>query len=290
MRRVIVVALLMGLVLLAVCPPVLAVSFSFTTIDVPFVGACCTQAFGINDDGEIVGSYQDANGATHGFLDVRSNFTTVDVPGAIGTSANGVNERGEIVGSFTDGSGSHGFVKFKKKFTSIDFPGALATEANGINKRGQIVGSYQDTLTTHGFLRRGAVFSTIDVPGTFFTIANAIDTGGQIVGSSSCPFGICGFFEDDNVFTVIDLSISSIRLTNANGISAGVIVGSFVFQRMLPLQGFAIPAPGSSFAGAILQFPGSVDTGASGINSEGQIVGFYSDASGQTHGFLAVPQ
>ena len=33
--------------------------------------------------------------------------------------------------------------------------------------------------------------------------------------------------------------------------------------------------------------PGATETGASGINDAGQIVGFYTDAGGRVHGFLA---
>jgi len=39
--------------------------YTFTTIDMP--GAASTYAFGINNAGQIVGSYDDAAGA-HGFL------------------------------------------------------------------------------------------------------------------------------------------------------------------------------------------------------------------------------
>src|SRR5262252_6369492 len=49
--------------------------YSFTTIDVP--GAFDNGAYGINDSGQIVGSFDDATG-THGFfLDVDGSFTTI---------------------------------------------------------------------------------------------------------------------------------------------------------------------------------------------------------------------
>ena len=41
-------------------------SFDFTTIDVP--NSVTTNAFGINNRGQIVGLYVDASGATHGFV------------------------------------------------------------------------------------------------------------------------------------------------------------------------------------------------------------------------------
>ena len=40
--------------------------YTFTQIDVP--GSDGTLAFGINDSGQIVGYYQDADGYFHGFL------------------------------------------------------------------------------------------------------------------------------------------------------------------------------------------------------------------------------
>lgn len=41
-------------------------SFDFTTIDV--LNSVTTNAFGINNRGQIVGLYVDASGATHGFV------------------------------------------------------------------------------------------------------------------------------------------------------------------------------------------------------------------------------
>jgi hypothetical protein len=55
------------------------VVYSFTTIDVP--GASGTNAYEINDSGQIVGSYS----ARDGFLDSNGMFTTIDVPGATTT-------------------------------------------------------------------------------------------------------------------------------------------------------------------------------------------------------------
>jgi probable HAF family extracellular repeat protein len=49
----------------------------FTTIDVP--GATTTNARGINDSGQVVGTYVDSTG-THGFLYTDGSFTTIDVP------------------------------------------------------------------------------------------------------------------------------------------------------------------------------------------------------------------
>jgi uncharacterized membrane protein len=68
-----------------------------------------TSANGINDAGDVVGSYTDATGQ-HGFLDSGMIFTNFNVPGATATSANGISGTGTIIGAYTDSLGaSHGF-------------------------------------------------------------------------------------------------------------------------------------------------------------------------------------
>jgi probable HAF family extracellular repeat protein len=63
------------------------------------VGPFGSEAFGINDRGEIVGDFINISG----FLDRAGNFTSISVPGAPSdTRAIGINNRGQIVGSFAD--------------------------------------------------------------------------------------------------------------------------------------------------------------------------------------------
>src|SRR5215471_7390242 len=86
------------------------VVYSFTTFNAPGATGFGTNAFGINNSGQIVGLFYDAgNTATHGFLDTGGSFTTINVPGATSTYAYGINDSGQIVGYFVDALGSHGF-------------------------------------------------------------------------------------------------------------------------------------------------------------------------------------
>jgi probable HAF family extracellular repeat protein len=59
-----------------------------------------TAAQGINNMGQIVGSFLDTNNIRHGFLWQAGTFTQIDVPGAISTEANGINNSSQIVGAF----------------------------------------------------------------------------------------------------------------------------------------------------------------------------------------------
>jgi hypothetical protein len=106
-----------------------------------------TEAFGINDTGQIVGQYSDLGG-THGFLLSGRTYTTLDDPLAIGgdTFAFGMNNTGQIVGSYTNATGTHGFVLSGGiDYTTLDDPVAAFgnTIARGINTTGMIVGYYK---------------------------------------------------------------------------------------------------------------------------------------------------
>jgi len=76
--------------------------YSFTTIDVP--SATMTNAFGINNSGQIVGV-----SSSRGFL-YTGSFTTIDVPGANSTNAYGINSSGQIAGFYDSSTGTHGFL------------------------------------------------------------------------------------------------------------------------------------------------------------------------------------
>ena len=130
----------------------------FTPFNVPGDHPTCgTVAFGINDIGQVVGTYVDDDLVTtehrHGFLRSRkATYTTLDVPGAAFTVAQGINNAGQIVG-FTRCTTFHGFVLSKGVFTTIDVPGSTETEILSINAKGEIVGFYVDAEDKqHGFV------------------------------------------------------------------------------------------------------------------------------------------
>jgi hypothetical protein len=151
-----------------------ALASTFSTIDVP--GASSTSAIGINERGDILGSYE-AGGIAHGFLLDHGTFSTIDVLGS------GINNRGDIVGVYIGADFAvHGFLLEHGTFITIDVPGAIVTQAFGINNGGQIVGWYIGAFTVHGFLLEHGTFSTIDVPGAIATQTFGINNRGDIVG------------------------------------------------------------------------------------------------------------
>jgi uncharacterized membrane protein len=84
----------------------------FVSFDVPFSGASATQPNDINELGQIVGLYNDADGLNHGFLKVGESFLAIDFPGAATTTAWGINAIGQIVGTHYDyvGAPARGYI------------------------------------------------------------------------------------------------------------------------------------------------------------------------------------
>jgi probable HAF family extracellular repeat protein len=172
----------------------------FSLLDFP--GAYATIPYGINNSGEVVGTYYGTLPGTsaatgHGFLDTGGVFQTIDFPGADLTDALSINSQGDVVGAYRD-SLSHQHAFFRDSFgfySSFDFPGATVTSAYAINDEGQIVGAYDDAnKVEHAFLRNvDGTFLSFDYPGAVATAAQGINNNGVIVGqyypTPSSPLG-----------------------------------------------------------------------------------------------------
>jgi hypothetical protein len=148
---------------------------SFTAIDVP--GAIATSARGIDDSGNIVGTYVTIPASAscspsavinaHGFLrDPQGNYTTLDFPGATNTLLFRIGDSGDITGLYTAATGTIemlsdnipptlpviSFVSLQNgTFTSLNIPYPNPS-TRGINPSGDVVGVYTDAQGDHGFL------------------------------------------------------------------------------------------------------------------------------------------
>jgi probable HAF family extracellular repeat protein len=271
-------------------------AYTFTTIYVP--GSTGTVANGVNDAGQIVGTFSDSSGG-HGFLYSGGVYTTLNAP----VTPYGINDKGQIVGTFSDSNGGHGFLYSGGVYTTLDDPQSIFdpacgglncpgnTQAYGINNAGQIVGQYTDSnRLRHGFLYSGGSYTTLDDPlATNGTFARGINNAGQIVGQYIDGRGEHGFLYSGGVYTTLDDPLAASGTspfgagTYARGINdAGQIVGLYVDSGGRT-HGFLYS--GGEYL-TIDDPLGTVGTAAFGINDADQIVGYYQD-TGRQYGFIA---
>jgi len=162
---------------------VLHADHSITRIDFP--GGVDTQAFGVNDLGEVIGIYNDAQGNGHAFLLREGRYRNIDLPGGVanqGTEPFSINDRGEIVGEFANTDGTQGFGYLQKpdgRFTLTTAPGSAPQQTFyiSINNRQQILGSFLDINNgNHNFLKTGDDFRPFDVPASFGASSVSVQT------------------------------------------------------------------------------------------------------------------
>jgi uncharacterized membrane protein len=263
--------------------------YIYTTFDAPPIGGGLpptngTQAFGINDADQIVGSYPQyvnkGRGVTQGFLFSGGAYSRISVAGAV-TWASGISNSGLIVGYYQTGPVTgpfSGFLLSQGTYTTLRVPGSISTQALGINQAGQIVGNYDG----HGFLFSGGNYTTLDVPGSKSTNAAGISVSGQIVGNyTDTGSKSHGYLLSGGNFAMLDVPGSS--STAANGINGlGQIVGAYDNK-----HGFML----NNGLYTTLDVPGSTATFAEGIDDFGDIVGYYqvNGVNGDVHAFIATP-
>ena len=150
-------------------------------------------AYGVNDSGQIIGRYQNADGATHAFLYASGQLTDLGSLGGANSEALAINVNGLIVGdSQMTGGTIHAFVFDSGAMKDLGtLPGFTnASFARGVNNTGQIVGEsdsdnqkrafvysngQMSDLTQAAINMRQAGFSALDV-------ANGINNQGWIAG------------------------------------------------------------------------------------------------------------
>lgn len=122
-----------------------------------FPSAINTSAFGVNDQGVVVGEY-DFDGVTlHGFILQNGAYTTVDDPdgnNALGTRLLGINNSGVAVGEYEDSQAFfHGFIYKNGVFENVIYPRSRNTFVQGINNLGLITGlAFFTDGTNKGFI------------------------------------------------------------------------------------------------------------------------------------------
>lgn len=259
-----------------------------TTFDVGH-GIGGTAVMGINDSGQVVGTYQDTSALARGFVrDSAGNVTTIDAPSTNYTAVYGINNAGQIVG--TTGLAA-AFVRNADGSFALFNPASSAIGiASAINSTGRIVGRYRtdNSGLYHGFIRYlNGHFSLFDPSGVGGGWNNgtqpvAINDNGAVAGwFQDATLAIHGFVRDSvGVTTQVDgpsASYTFVHGMNNSGTTTGW------YTDATNDHGFTRSKSGVLTTFDAAAYPGS--TYAMAINGLGQITGYYIDSTGY-HGFF----
>jgi hypothetical protein len=227
-------------------------------------GSMKAMALGVNSSGTVVGT--DGNG--NAFYLTRGKVKTFIPEGGMSAVAIGINDRGTIVGQFVTSTATPGFIHVSNKsYIEIDAPsGPNVVNAQSINNKGLVVGFYVGTDgQDHGFManEKGATNGVL----TGTAIADPIIP--TVTGEPGATF----------VF-------SQILSVNDHGIAVGYYGDSttsqhgFIYNTNTGQYKF-LDDPSEAFNNGVEV------TQITGITNSGEITGFYSDANGVFHGFVA---
>ena len=175
----------------------------FTLISFP--GSTDTEAYGINDDGLIVGLYADAAGNTHGFLYDAGKITSFDYPGSDDTEPFGINGDGGVVGTFYAGTPEEalGFIYYAAIGSFEQMPPANSQcsidgdcQIMGTNNEGQILLWDEDVASLYD--QNSGVITPLGLPVDNVEGPVAINDQGQITGMQICTGSdnACGYVVD----------------------------------------------------------------------------------------------
>ncbi len=290
--------------------------YKFTNFDLPGGGNMAgagTNINGISNSGTVVGFAIDNSGGFHNATATPLTSATanaLNINGSTAAMAFGVNSAGTVVG--TDGNGNAFFLpKGGTPTTFIPNSGASAM-AFGINDHGAIVGQYGTAAgPSPGFIMNGNTVTTINAPSGPNTVnAQGINNNGLVVGfylgTDGNVHGFTASASNAMGGMLTGTAVTDPTIPNV----AGEPGATFVFSQILGVNdhGLAVGYYGDSTTSqhgyfydtntktyTFLDDPseafssGVEVTQITGINNAGDISGFYSDASGVFHGFVAVP-
>lgn len=176
----------------------------------------------LNDNGDAVGTWYDANGAAHGYLYSGGAYTTFDFPGARTTIPNGINGSGVIAGTYQNPDYAvHGFLRFPDgTMTTFDDPNT-GQGVEDINDKGHIAGTFFLYVDGKFYDKWDATYRQPENRG----LNNKDQTVG--VGYFGDVNALRGFFKADNEYFVIDPPLSNETIAyDVN--DSGVVVGWFL--------------------------------------------------------------
>jgi probable HAF family extracellular repeat protein len=165
-----------------------------TMTDLGTLGGANSCAYGINDNGQVVGDSLTTGGDEDAFLYSNGTMTDLGTLGGTESHAAGIDDSGQVVGwSYTASGAEHAFLYSNGTMTDLGtLPGGSESCAYGINDKGQVVG-WSDTADggEHAFLySNGTMIDLGSLAGGVQSWACGINDYGQLAGCSSTAGGV----------------------------------------------------------------------------------------------------
>jgi len=283
-----------------------ATTYTFTTLD-DQADPTFNQLLGINGHHVITGYFGSGADAQHpnkGYVlnppYGQANYVNENFPNSAQTQVTGLNNLGDTSGFWVSGNGtSHGFVEWNGVFASYNDPKTPHMKGSvnqllGINDNGAAVGFYNDAAgNSHAYQVNQAtgVFTAIKIPGAVSTVATGINKAGYIVGVATDSSKVTSSWMRSPTGQLTTFQFPGGSDTQAFGINPEhQIVGSYLDGNGVQ-HGFVLSNPlGPKSHWQSIDDPNGVgSTVVNGINGAGDLVGFYTDAAGNTDGMLATP-
>jgi probable HAF family extracellular repeat protein len=242
---------------------------TYSITDVGTLGGSFSTAYGINNNGQVVGASSTAgDAAVHAFLYSGGSMQDLGtLQGGNWSWANGVNDHGQVVGNAsTSDNLDHAFLYSGGVMQDLGIG-----EANAINNKGEVVGH---SGNDNAFLYSGGSMQDLGTLGGIGGGAYGINDSGQVVGYSFTA----GNSADPHAFlysggSMQDLGTLGGSFSGARGINnSGQVVGESLTDNDPLGNGHAFLYSGGSIHD--LGTLGGSRSAAWAINNKGQVVGF----------------
>lgn len=265
------------------------------------------QLLGVNNRGQIGGYFGSGakghpnKGYVINLAPTASTFMNENFPIGRQTQVIGINDVGVTVGFWSTqnkknmSDNNFGFYTLNGRFHNVVYPTRNmsrppVTQLLGVNNHDIAVGFFngrQGDSHAFEFSIRGHWFRRLHIPGATSSTASGINNRGEIVGFFTNRKGKTFGFVITPRGRVIEFSIPGASSTMAFGVNDhGAVVGTFMRGSGNNAKSFGfVWQPGRGVR--VVNDPlGRGATTLNGINNAGDLVGFYTDAKGNTDGLL----
>lgn len=261
------------------------------------------QLLAINDEGEIAGYFgigtlpdHPNQGYTVTLVKGKPVFVPENYPTSVQTQVTGINNAGLTVGFEQDAAGNeYGFVDNNGVFSIAVDPnaapinGVVTEQFLGVNDRDQVAGFYGEANgDTAGFIYNAqtGVFKNIAISGATSVTATDINDESDVSGFFTNASGATDGFLDINGKITVLSGHSNWTNIQALGLNDdGLVVGSYAIGN--DTFGFVYNTLSGVYT--TISEGAKTNTVVNGVNNAGQLVGFYTDTSGNVDGMLLTP-